>query len=144
MHAPTSLLPCTPTSAVVVVLSPDFVRKKWPMRELAAALARPPRDPVATCQGGEGEPVTLLPVLVEGLTTEHVGDAQKRLYSLEAWPKNRERPPDDVLRTWAALLARVATIVCIREDQVSARGPRTCRHQLNSWAGGAPRPIVGI
>jgi hypothetical protein len=93
------------------------------MWELEAALARPPRDPaVATGGGGEGEPVTLLPVLVGGLRVEDLGDAQNRLYGPGAWPSSRERPPDDVPTAWAALLKRVASIVCVREDQ--ARGLR--------------------
>jgi hypothetical protein len=109
-----------PCPAVVVVLSPDFVRKKWPMWELEAALARPPRDPAAAGGGGEGEPVTLLPVLVDGLRVEDLGDAQRRLYGPGAWPSSRERPADDVLTAWAALLKRVSAIVCVREDQASS------------------------
>jgi hypothetical protein len=112
-----------PCPAVVVVLSPDFVRKKWPMRELEAALARPLRDPGATGGGGgEGEPVTLLPVLVDGLRVEDLGDAQSRLYGPRVWPSSRERPRDEVLTAWAALLKRVSAIVCMREDQARAQG----------------------
>jgi hypothetical protein len=109
------------------VLSHSFVRKQWPMRELKAALARPLRDPAATGGGGEGEPVTLLPVLVDGLTVEDLGDAMELLYSPEAWAvsgkSKHERPGDEVLAEWAELLERVSRIVCKREDQARSRPP---------------------
>ena len=91
------------------------------MRELAAALARPPRNPGAAGSGGQGKPVTLLPVLVDGLTIEDLGDAQGRLYGPDAWPVSHYRPPDDVLQAWAALLKGVTGIVSKREDQARCR-----------------------
>jgi hypothetical protein len=101
------------------------------MWELEAALARPLRDPAAVGGGGAGEPVTLLPVLVDGLRVEDLGDAHNRLYGPGLWPDGRKRPRDEVLAAWAALLARVEAIVCIREDQARFRGPaQACGRDL--------------
>jgi hypothetical protein len=132
--------PSLPFPTVVVVLSREFVCKKWPMQELEAALARPLLDAAAAAGpgGGGGEPVTLLPVLIGGLTVEDLGNARTRLYSADSWPTGFERPAPDVLDKWAALLKRVSTIVCKREDQ--ARGSPPGNGVLFSATVGACKP----
>jgi hypothetical protein len=93
------------------------------MWELEAAMERPLRDAAAAAgDNGGHEPVTLLPVLV-GLTIEDLKDAQNRLYRPGDWPTGEPQPPPEVLAEWAALLARVTTIVSVREDQARAHAP---------------------
>lgn len=90
---------CCP--AVVLILSPDFVCKKWPMWELQTALALKK---------------TLLPILVEGMVIEDLGHLEERVYSKdETWQcKVYSKPDTKVLQEWAKTGAAVKTIVALQ------------------------------
>ena len=94
-------LPSSPC-AVVVVLSRDYMAKKWPMRELEHALQRRKKDPSS---------ITLLPVLMDDLTIEDLKDLYHRVYDHESiWKIDRPRPSPETLDKWAGLAAQLTGI----------------------------------
>jgi hypothetical protein len=95
--------PCCPPG--ILIISKDFVRKKYPMQELHILLRR--------WQDG-GAP--LVPVLY-GVTVEQLGDIQRQ-YGEGAWGAAGEKPASAVLARWAEDLQLLQRCTMIRPDQV--------------------------
>ena len=90
----------------MVVLSTDFVRKRYPMEELALLLKRKRED-----QG-----FRLLPVLY-GITYEQCTSLPQG-YHTDEWGLKGGKPADDILQGWAAAVEELLNITAVREDQV--------------------------
>jgi hypothetical protein len=100
--------------AAVVVLSPEFVRKKFPMRELAIFLERKARDPGS---------IVIVPVFHE-LTVEQC-DNLEQLYASEPWPTSPGVPQvadTGVLQGWATDGKKLLEYAGVRLEQVRAHG----------------------
>jgi hypothetical protein len=84
----------------VVVLSPEFVHRQHPMRELAVLLGRKARDPSS---------ILVIPVLL-GLTQEQCGDLEG-LYHSQRWPQGVAQPSEreraESLEEWAAAVKQL-------------------------------------
>jgi hypothetical protein len=94
----------------VVVLSAEFVRKKFPMRELGIFLERKARDP---------DSVVIIPVFYE-LTVEQC-DNLEQLYDSEPWPTSPGVPKVEdrgVLKRWAADVKKLLEYTGVRLEQV--------------------------
>ena len=110
---------------MVVVLTREFVTKKWPMWELELALER--YDEHITGNGSSGSTLAagvMLPVMPhsEGLTVEDLGDLAARVYKADGTWKGRKRPDAATLQHWAQLGKRVTGIVCRHSKQVGGEG----------------------
>jgi hypothetical protein len=126
------------THAVVLVVTRDYLCKKWPMWELGIALERWQSSGGdsgfggSTGGGGSGsgsgggrgstgggaQPVRLLLVLVD-VTTDELGDLAGTLYAdPRAWDGKKQSPAAEELARWAALGKRLTGVVCMRRDQV--------------------------
>jgi hypothetical protein len=93
--------------AAVVVLSPEFVRKAHPMRELGIFLERKARDPSS---------IVIIPVLL-GLTVEQCRDMEA-LYS-QPWPEGIQAPEKaESLKEWAAAVRQLLEMPMIRSEEV--------------------------
>jgi hypothetical protein len=107
--------------AGVLIISKEFLRKKWPMEELAALLARHRRGDVT------------LVVAMYQLTWDQVKDV-RGMYDREPWCGGEARP--ECLDGWVALVEELMhSVTVIRVDQV--RHPATphsclCSHVLVS------------
>ena len=86
--------------AVVLLLTKDYMRKKWPMWELDIALKR--------CSMPK-PPVTVLPVLLD-ISIEELGDLSSQVYHDDRWTGGN-KPKDENLQRWAALGKEVTTLV---------------------------------
>lgn len=98
-------------AAVVVVLSRDFVTKKWPMWELGIALERQQQQDV------QRSSFLMLPVLYD-LTYE---DAESLMHSVYADPRtwqDKQRPDEATLQKWAAWVKESLGVTCRLPDQV--------------------------
>jgi hypothetical protein len=89
----------------VLILSKEFVRKRYPMQELRILLQR-----------WEAEGVALVPVLY-GVTLEQLKDI-RRAYDQERWCVAEKKPAHAVLDGWAGDLQRLLRCTMIRPDQV--------------------------
>ena len=94
--------------AVVVVLSPEFVRKRCPMEELEILLAR---------QRAEPGSVRVLPVWY-GITYQQCCDLEA-VYELEEnWVGGEPKPAPNVLAHWAGTVRELLKTTAVRDDQV--------------------------
>ena len=93
--------------AVVVVLSPEFVRKKSPMEELEILLARHRADPRS---------VLVLPVWY-GIDYQRVCNLEAGYHS-EEWVGGQAKPAPDVLARWAKTVRELLNTTAVRDDQV--------------------------
>ena len=91
--------------AVVVVLSPDFVRKRCPMLELETLLKR---DRSSFC---------LLPVW-HGITYQQCVELETG-YTHDPWVGNEEKPDLETLERWAGTVKQLLDTVMIRDNKVS-------------------------
>jgi len=95
-------------TAGVVLVSPEFVRKKHCMAELNILLRR--------WRAGE---VHLLPVLYGGLTVEDLSN-MRQLYESQEWCVREKEIPDSwILDAWAADVDALTGIAVIRRDEVT-------------------------
>lgn len=92
---------------MVVVLSPEFVRKACPMKELEILLARQRADPGS---------VRVLPVW-HGISYQHCSDLEA-VYASEEWACGAPRPAQDVLARWAQTVRELLKTTAVRDDQV--------------------------
>jgi hypothetical protein len=108
----------------VVVLSPEFVRKKYPMQEVNMFLERKARAP---------DSIVIIPVFHE-LTVEQCNNLEQ-LYSSEPWPISPSIPEVDkeVLKGWAADVQKMleCTGVKIEEVRVGCNGYVVCTSSVN-------------
>jgi hypothetical protein len=98
----------------VVVLSPEFVRKKFTMRELAIFLERKARDPSS---------IVIIPVFYE-LTVEQCGNLEQ-LYNSEPWPTSPGVPQvadRGLLKGWAEALKQLLGSTGAKIEEVSVEG----------------------
>jgi hypothetical protein len=86
------------------VLSKEYIRKKWPMRELRILVER--------WQAGS---VRLVPVLYH-LQMEDLADIRSQYDS--DWFVAESKPPPDALDKYAEDLKKLSTCTMIRPDQV--------------------------
>ena len=91
-------------ATVVVVLSPEFVRKKCPMEELEIIISRKPGS------------FCLLPVWY-GITYKQCSNLSAS-YSTEPWVGGEDKPAPSVLQHWAGNVKRLLDTVAVRDDQV--------------------------
>jgi hypothetical protein len=94
----------------VVVLSPEFVRKKFPMRELGMFLERKAMDPGS---------IVIVPVFYK-LSVEQCDDLEQ-LYDSEPWPTSPGVPKVEdrgVLKGWAADVKKLLEYTGVRLEQV--------------------------
>ena len=103
---PIALSPAWDPHAVVLVLSSDFVRKRYPMEELALLLKRKRQE-----QG-----FRLLPVLY-GITYEQCRSLPEGYHS-EDWVLKGDKPGENILQQWAAAVKELLDITAVRQDQV--------------------------
>ena len=96
------------TCAVVVVLSPEFVRKQCPMEELEILLAR---------QRADTGSVRVLPVWY-GITYQQCCNLEAVYSSKEHWVGGEEKPAPDVLARWASTVRELLKTTAVRDDQV--------------------------
>jgi hypothetical protein len=89
----------------VVILSREFVRKKYPMQELRILLQR-----------WQAQGVELVPVLY-GISVEDLLH-MRQLYSNEPWCVAEAMPAGSVLDGWAEDLQQLSLCTMIRSDQV--------------------------
>ena len=102
----------------MVVLSPEFVRKCYPMAELHALLKRKDK---------EKEDFRLLPVLYN----INYGQCMSlRTGYGEEWVGGEDKPAADVLEHWAAMVEKLLFITMYEQAQV---GPYTLSGQLVLW-----------
>jgi hypothetical protein len=105
--------------AAVVVLSPEFVRKKYTMLELKMFLERKARDPHS---------MVIIPVFL-GLTVEQCYNLEQ-LYDSNPWPTSPSMPTVEraVLQGWAADVKQIleSTGVKIEEVSVTCDGYAGC------------------
>jgi hypothetical protein len=96
--------------AAVVVLSPEFVRKKYTMLELKVFLERKARDPRS---------IVIIPVFL-GLTVEQCYNLEQ-LYDSEPWPTSPSMPTVEkaVLQGWAADVKRILECTGVKIEEVS-------------------------
>ena len=94
---------------MVVVLSPEFVRKPYPMAELRTLLER---------KHEEKESFRLLPVLY-GITYEDCKCLSSGYH--KEWLKGEDKPAQGVLDQWAFMVNRLLSITAKHEAQVSCR-----------------------
>jgi hypothetical protein len=84
----------------VVVLSPEFVQARHPMRELGILLERKASDPSG---------ILILPVFI-GLGVEQCDDL-KALYHSQPWPQGVSKPSEqeraESLKEWAAAVEQL-------------------------------------
>jgi hypothetical protein len=99
----------------VIILSPEYVRKEYPMKELRNMLLR-----------WEAGGVALVPVLY-GVTLEQL-QGIRRLYDQERWCVAQAKPPKTVLDGWAGDLQQLLRCTVIRPDQVLHH--RSVQHSL--------------
>jgi hypothetical protein len=99
-------LPC----AAVVVLSPEFVRKKFPMQELQTFLERKATAPNS---------IIIIPVFYQ-LTVEQCYDLEA-LYHSEPWPSSPGVPKVEdkgVLKAWAAAVKVLLETTGVKIEEV--------------------------
>jgi hypothetical protein len=90
--------------AGILIISKEFLRKKWPMKELAALLAR-----------HKNNEVTLVVAMYQ-LTWDQVKDV-RGMYDREPWCGDEARP--ECLNAWVALVEELMhSVTVIRVDQV--------------------------
>jgi hypothetical protein len=110
--------------AAVVVLSPEFVRKKYTMLELKMFLERKAKDP---------DSIVIIPVFL-GLTVEQCYNLEQ-LYDSEPWPTSPSMPTVEkaVLQGWAADVKQIliSTGVKIEEVSVTCDGYKCWLHTGN-------------
>jgi hypothetical protein len=97
--------------AAVVVLSPEFVQKKHPMRELQIFLERKAADPSS---------LIIIPVFI-GLTVEQC-DNLEALYLSQPWPKGVpkliKQETAETLKEWAAAVKQLLLITVAKSEEV--------------------------
>ena len=93
--------------AVVVVLSPEFLRKKYPMMELDILLARQRADPGS---------VRVLPVWYN-VTYQQCCNLQT-VYHSEKWVGGELKPAQDVLDRWANTVRELLNTPAVRDEEV--------------------------
>jgi hypothetical protein len=94
----------------VVVLSPEFVRKEFPMRELQIFLERKARDPSS---------IVIVPVFYE-LTVEQCENLEQ-LYDSEPWPSSPGVPKVEdrgVLKGWAEAVKQLLDATGAKIEEV--------------------------
>jgi hypothetical protein len=100
-------VPC----AAVVVLSPEFVQTRHPMRELQIFLERQSRDPSS---------IFIIPVFI-GLTAEQCCDVEQ-LYASQAWPDGvpelSEQERAESLEKWAAAVEQLLHFKAVTSAEV--------------------------
>jgi hypothetical protein len=106
--------------AAVVVLSPEFVRKAYPMGELKIFLERKASDPHS---------IVIIPVFI-GLTVSQCYDLEA-LYDSEPWRTSTEIPPvrdRAVLRGWAEDVRELlkSTGAAIEQVRIAVQQLRAC------------------
>jgi hypothetical protein len=124
----------------VVVLSPEFVKARHPMRELAIFLERKARDPSG---------ILLIPVFI-GLNAEQLDDLEGLCHS-QPWPQEMPQPGEqeraESLKEWAAAVEqlRLQPTVAWSEEVGGANGFRMhCRIQHLDLHRAWPCLIIGI
>jgi hypothetical protein len=97
-------------TAAVVVLSPEFVRKKYPMQEVKMFIERKARAP---------DSIVIIPVFHE-LTVEQCINLEQ-LYDSEPWPISPRIPEVDkeVLKGWAADVKKMLEYTGVKIEEVS-------------------------
>ena len=95
--------------AVVVVLSPECVRKPYPMAELRTLLQR--KDEKGSCR--------LLPVLY-GITYEQCMGLRTN-YVNDKWWRLEDKPAADELERWASMVERLLCVTAKHEAQVQMK-----------------------
>ena len=92
---------------MVVVLSPEYVRKNCPMEELELLLARQRAAPGS---------VRVVPVWYK-LNEQQCSDLEAAYHS-EEWVGREPKPGPDVLRRWADVVRELSKTTAVRDDQV--------------------------
>jgi hypothetical protein len=101
--------------AAVMVLSPEFVRKKFTMRELKIFLERKVKDPSS---------IIIIPVLYE-LAVEQCCNLEQ-LYDSEPWPSSPKVPKvedKEVLKEWAADVKKLLEYTGVKIEEVRETVP---------------------
>ena len=101
-------------NAVVVVLSPEFVRKEYPMKELEILLARQRSDP---------ESVRVLPVWYE-VNYQQCCNLEV-VYCSEEWVGGEKKPAQNVLDHWAKTVRELLHTTAVKDEQVGKNPSRT-------------------
>jgi hypothetical protein len=126
--------------AAVVVLSREFVRKRFTMRELRIFLERKARDPT----------FVIIPVFYE-LTVEQCSNLEQ-LYVCKPWPTSPGVPKvadKDVLKGWAEDVRKLLDVTGAKIEEVrawpagfllSVGGTRS----INGWLVGVNSVLFGI
>jgi hypothetical protein len=97
--------------AAVVVLSPGFVRKQHPMRELKILLERKARDPSS---------IVVIPVFI-GLTVEQCGDLEALYLSqprLQGVPGLSKQERAESLEEWAVVVEQLLQLPVAASHEV--------------------------
>ena len=94
---------------MVVVLSPEYVRKQYSMRELDILLARHRADPGS---------VRMLPVL-QGINFRQCNNLEEDYYTKD-WVGVEQMPTPDVLAHWASSVRELLKTSAVSDDQVGS------------------------
>ena len=118
--------------AVVLVLSPQFIRKKHPMAELRKALARQRQQQVDNVEEEQQQQQLLCPVFHSISVEECCSSGFRQLYEQQPWESfdlQEPKPAADVLDAYAQDIAKLCTIAGLRQDQVRVHRVRTFLQQ---------------
>ena len=111
--------------AVVLVLSPHFIRKKHPMAELRRALDRQLQQPAGTAEARQQQQQqqVLCPVFHSITFDECSSSSFRQLYEQQPWESfklQEPKPAKDMLDRYAKDIADLCTITALRLDQVGS------------------------
>lgn len=92
------------------MITPEYVRKRVPMRELQILL-----------ENRSSQPRKALFAVFYGYDVEQCWDfkAFRALYDTEPWVGGEEKPDDSVLDAWAKSVEELCQYCGVRQDQVS-------------------------